>query len=349
MKKILSIFLVVALVLTMVTGCANSSKGKDSADTTGDTVSTPEATPDEAAETPTVKAPEDTKVVYLALTLEGQYFVILKDLLEKNFTEAGYQFEAYSCDMDALKQLEQLENASANGADLIITWALEPNSLTDACQRAMENGTKIFAFVQDTVARDCFRGTDDTVVGTTIANLAIDWVDKTYADSEDGSVNVVVLGNKDNANNTKRFESIQEGLAANSKINILEAVAIESSTVAAQATAENMFQKYKDIDMFVSSAGEMAIGIISYATSESSPIKDLSKFGVVASEMNEELAQYMRDGIYVGSALNGGRADTNMRMIFEQCVKILNGEEYEEIFPVDVAAVNIDNLADFGF
>lgn len=353
-NKLLSIGLVIGMIMTLFTGCSTPSETTDT--TSANTVDTTEALEQETNEVVTdatkelgdVKAPEDTKVVYLAMSLEGDFFVLLDDMFKTKFEEYGYQYESFSANMDALTQIEQLENAVANGADLILTWAVEGNALTDACQRAMDQGVAVFAYAMDTKARTCFRGTDNAAMGAALADMAIEWVDETFKDAEDESVNAIILGSIASAEDTLRFESVKSQIAANSKIKVLEAVGGEPSVIEGQNVTENMFQKYDDIDLIICCGGETSIGACAYVTSESSPISDYEQFGVFGSETSAEQAEYMKLGLLKGT-ITTGNLNNSLQIGVDECNKILSGQEHKTELPIDPVPCTMENLAEFGY
>lgn len=338
-KKLLSTILVIGMVAGLLAGCGNDSS---------QTSQTTELVTEAVESLGSGKAPEDTKVVYLAMSLEGDFFVLLDDMFKTKFEAYGYQYESFSANMDALTQIEQLENAVANGADLVLTWAVEGNALTDACQKAMDQGVNVFAYAMDTKARDCFRGTDNAAMGSALADMAIDWVDEAFPEAEDGSVNAIILGSIASAEDTLRFESVQAQLATAAKINVLEAVGGEPSVIEGQSTTENMFQKYGDIDLIVCCGGETSIGACAYITSESSPIKDFAQYGVFGSETSAEQADYMKQGLLKGT-ITTGNLDNSLQAGVDECHKILSGETYASELPIEPVPCTVDNLADFGY
>lgn len=374
MKKVLSIVVSLVLVCALLAACsAPAAEASSEAPAASESASV-EETASELAEEPTeapaagtdaagdkvtangrpVKAPEDTKVVLATFTTEGDYWTVMGDTLGEYFTDGGYQFEVVSADGDPVKQIEQIENATAAGADLIITIALVPDAVTDACQAAMDQGVLICNFIRDTVARNAFRGTDEVNVATAMINLADKWFTETFPDAEDGSINAIVIGNEDSESEALRFAKMQEFLGADPRVTILDAVTVETSTTAAQTLVENLLQKYPDVNFFFVGSGDQSIGVNNYIMSEGSPLKDYEHIGIVGSEVTEEIANMLRQGVdnesvYRGSAVNGGNIRDNLMAIYENCVKMLSGDEFEEVFPVEVSEVTAENLGEVGY
>ena len=325
MKKVLSVLLAAVLTLSVFATTAFADEAK-------------------AVE------PNGMKVTALFFSLEGEFFQMFDGLLREELESKGYEYESQSSNLDPITMCEQIENAAISGTDLIWTWAVSGEAIADTCHRVREDyGVKIYSFVQYPGEGnvDVFRGTDETECGHKIAEMAIDWANaKEY--KEDGSIKTLILGNEDSTQQKERFEAVQEKLAEDARFDILEAVSLEASTVAAQNTSENMFNKYDHIDCVLTPAGEMALGVVAYTHSESSPVdfKDVAVFG---TELNEEIANYIKYGSIIGTIMNGGVPAENVKAQAEQIDKLLKGEEVEAFSGVDLSKVTIDNLEQFGY
>lgn len=368
MKKVLIVLVAVLLVATMFAGCsstpaaapasasapASGSAAGSSAASTASAIAS--ATTSALASAKTAKAPKDTKVLFAPMTMEGDYWSIMDTTFKKLFTDGGYQYSMVSADMDALKQVEQIEDATQTGTDLIIIIPVQPTAVADACKSAMAKGTLVFGFINDTGdgARNCFRGVDQDTSAKTIVDMANSWVAKTFPNAADGSVNTVILGDTSTADQKTRYDSMQKYAAQNKALKVLEAASVESSTTQGQAMAENMFQKHPDIQLFLVASGDVAIGVNSFVTAPKSPVKDISKFGIFSSEIGAQQADLLKkadtnQSAYRGSAVSGGNIADNLKQIYDQCGKMLSGQSYNAIFPVDVLKVTSQNLKDVGY
>lgn len=370
-KRLWGVLLTAAMVMSAAAGCSEAGGGSGggqtqaagSTATAGQSESTGAA--DSAAQTASQAAADvdtqlasgdvnkaDLKVTALFYSLEGEYFSILDTLLEENITGYGYQYESQSSNNDSLAMIEQIENAVAGGTDCIWIWTLNGPTVADALASAKAQGVKVLAFVADPGpdARDVFRGSDSVYSGECISEMAIEWADEVYgADAEAGSINTILIGTTSQTEMKERLEGMESKIKTDPRFNILEVVDNESSTVAAQQVTENMFNKYGDIDCFITSGGELALGVIGYTTSPGSPVEDHQKFGIFGTEINEELASYMEQDIYDGSVVNGGRIDDNIKVMAEIIDGLLTGKEMDAEIPVDMGLLTKDQLADYGY
>lgn len=364
MKKVICLCLVLCLAAALFSGCSNkaaegspqvsaSAAPSGSAEPAGDgkmrlvtdQVSVP------------VEAPADTRVMYAAPSLSDEFQIVVSDLLEANFTEGGYQYESVSAENDAVKQIEQIENAAAQGIDLIIVWPVTGEAISDACQRAMDDGTMIFSFVNNSVNWNCHRTVDVEYSATVQAEMGLEWIDEHFGkDAPEGSVNAVVISVNSDEHQSIRFRTLGEVIAADPRVNLLESVECQDDAADGQAKAENLLQKYPDteINLWLVGAGASCTGVNAAIMAENSGVDYLEDCCIVGNNLTDEFAGYLalaeeNKSVVRALAATGGSIVNNTRGIYEQSVRMLSGEEYDAYFPVGVDKVYFSNLADYGY
>lgn len=350
-KNFLCIALSFMMTATFLTGCGNSSKTEDEVIETQEAATEEETEEAEAATEVSESANiEGKKITALFFSLEGEFFRAFDGLLKEGLETKGYTYESQSSNGDPVTMIEQIENAVAGGTDVIWLWAISGEAVSDACKAAKEAGVKVYAFVQDPGEESCdvFRGTDETECGVSIAELAIEWADKDMQDVTDGSIKTIILGNTDSSQQKERFDAIQAKLSEDKRFEVLESVAIEASTVAAQTTIENMFSKYGQIDCVITPSGEMALGALAYTHSEASPVDPMT-VAVFGTELNEEIASYINYGSLKGTIMNGGNVEENIAVQIDQIDKLVKGVEVDHFSSVEMGKVTVDNLKEYGY
>ncbi len=293
---------------------------------------------------------EGKKVTALFFSLEGEFFNIFNSNLEAGLTELGYEYESQSSNMDSITMIEQIENATAKGSDLIWVWATNAAEVADACKKARENGVLIYAFVSDPGedARDMFRGTDEDYNGKVMAELCMEWADRDMPDAGEGEIRTLLIRSDDLSSTKERGDAAKKYLLEDPRFTIVEEIDCEQSVVAAQETTENMFAKHGDnIDCILSLAP--GLGVLAYLDSEACIAEDPVSKGVISSEVNEELADYMRRGLYDGTAVNGGNPVENAATQVTEMDQLIHGESEGGFSGVDIAKVTVDNLEEFGY
>lgn len=355
-KRMLSLLLSITMGILLLTGCQGDSGASDAGadapvenqDAAGGEEEKPE-TPDDSAAAD-ASNDEKKKVTGLFLSLEGEYFSLLDTLLRQGLEEKGYAYESQSCNMDPVTMIEQVENAVANGTDMIWIWSPSGEALHDACKAAKDQGVLVYAFVMDVGedACDVIRGNDPVTGGETIAELASEWADKNW--TEDRPIRTILYGNTDTSNLKQVYDAMASKVKEDARFEILEECTFEVSVATAQSYTENMFSKHGEIDCIIASGGEQALGACAYTHSENSPVaSDPTKVAVFGTEITEETAFYMKDGSIKGLAVNGGIITENIAVQVEEMDTLLQGGTVEHFSKVDTGKCTLENIADYGF
>lgn len=334
------------MVVGLLAGCGQKSETT----TTETTAKNAETTTTQA---PAKKEPKDTLIALSISTTANDFMALVERELGNRFKAAGYKFESASADGSSQKQIEQIENFVSMGASEILVMAVENTSVTDVCKRAMEKGVKIYGFTTRLEAYDAFMGSDESKVGESIANIASKWVDKTYADAADGTVNAVIFSYSGNPDSAKRSEALASIAAKNKKIKITKTVELgDNNTDTALKATENLMQTNPETNLILCYNGAMAVGANSYAMSPNSLIKDKAKFGIFGSELTAEVTKAIQDSktdasVLRGTAQIGGDIFAAFDKTVENSIKLINGEDYlkDDIAVVD--EIDVDNIEKF--
>ncbi len=365
-KRLLGAILAGAMTCSLFAGCGSSNEGAasqssakaestqtKSASTETKSASTETKSTSAASETASADASrgEGKKVTALFFSLEGEFFNVFDSLLRDGLTALGYEYASQSSNGDSVTMIEQMENAVAGGTDLLWVWPTNGEEIADACRAAMANGTLVYTFVEDPGedARNIFRGSDSEQNGIDVAEMAIAWADENYGeDAEDGSIRTLIITNDQiPANKTRGITSI-ETIEGDPRFEIVEIKDCEQSVVAAQTLTENLFAKYGDtIDCIISWVP--ALGVLAYLDSESCVVEDPERLGIFSTECNEELASYMRRGLYDGTLINGGNPIENAAQQVIEMDALMHGELEDGFSAVDSGKVTVENLEDYGY
>ncbi len=363
-KRLLGAILAGALAVTAFAGCGNaessqsgsakaesktSSASEQKTETKSESKS--ETKSDSGSAAADASRGEGKKVTALFFSLEGEFFNVFDSLLRDGLTALGYEYASQSCNGDAVTMIEQMENAVAGGTDLLWVWPTNGEQIADACRSAMANGTLVYTFVEDPGedARNIFRGSDSAQNGIDVAEMAIAWADENYGkDAEDGCIKTLVITNEDIPANKMRGETSIATIEEDPRFEIVEVKDCEQSVVAAQTLSENLFAKYGDtIDCIITWAP--ALGVLAYLDSEACVVEDPERLGVFSTECNEELASYMRRGLYDGTLVNGGNPIENAAQQVLEMDALMHGEMENGFSAVDSGKVTVENLEDYGY
>lgn len=325
MKKLISVLLCVCLMAAMVVGCGNQSA--DNGAQSG------------AAESGAAEAGTDEEIfIGFSISYTGNDFMQgLASYFEEFYTAKGYKVEVASADGDATKQIEQIENFTTMGADLVVVMGVDPTGLTDVCSRAMENGTKIVSFTtQIEGGENTYVGSaDEQVIGEGIAQLGSDWVDATFPEAADGEVDVVVFGYSGTPEAAKRSEGIK-AIANNSKVTMTYMEPESNTLDAAQMAAENLFQTNPGVDMILCYNSGMSNGVNAYVMTPGSNVEDVAKFATFGSDVSGEVMANIELSKTNESVVRGVISLGDYPMMFADLdvpvQKLLAGEEVEPAY-----------------
>lgn len=344
-KKILGLVLAAVMCTGLFAACGGS-EGEASSSAKSEAASS-------TSEAAGGKSGEGKSVTALFFSLEGEYFTMLDGWLKEGLEAKGYTYESQSSNFDPVTQIEQIENAAAKKTTAIWVWAVDGRQVHDALKAAKDQGVVIYSFVQNPGddAADMVRGTDETICGTTLAEMAIEWADKEYGkDAADGSIKTLFIANENSENQKTRCDTAYEVLSADKRFDIVERATSDGSTVNTQALIENLFAKHGDtINCVVSSGGEDALGVAAYLASESCIASDPVAVGNISVEINEELAAYMKDGLYDAAAVNGGNIYNNIATQVDELDKLINGQIEGGFSAVEIGRCTPENLAEYGY
>src|SRR4030042_1971268 len=199
--KSLSLIVILLLFAALIAGCK----------------STPEVTeaPTAEQEQPTEEAAgeslEGKKVCYLIPESGNAFLSGLTEGVKGKFAADGVEVMIYGAEGNATTQFNQIENCISQGvAGMVIMAAVEPEGVAAAVLEAKDAGIKVMGVPVDAQGPyDAIMHTDQYEIGTTMADMACDWIDATYPDAEDDSVEVAVIGTKGTENIRLRSEGME--------------------------------------------------------------------------------------------------------------------------------------------
>lgn len=353
MLKKLSFIMVVMMAISLFAGCAKTSDTKSEVTPTVEATPTAEAT-EQKSEEVTTNAEEKTakKVGFLVPSTSNGFMAMLAEQFEKQFTEAGYEFSIGIADGDAKKQIEQIENMITLKMDTLVVVAVDPSSLTDVLTKAHNEGIKIINFTTDPGIGDVFLGADEKLVGSTVTEIASEWIDKQFPDAADGSVNVAIMEFRDTPEASHRSDGLQDIATINKKVNLKKTIQVVNTTKDAQTASENLFLTDPDLNCVLTYNSGMALGVNAYVMTPGSAIKDKTTFAVFGADRDAEVLANIKSSLTNESVLRGATAiGGDIFEVIANVVKysnqLLAGEETIERDIAPVIKITTDNVDEF--
>ena len=281
MKKFLGIILALALMLAVAIPATAETAG---ADLTG------------------------KKVGFSALMMSSEFFTDMSNQMEAYFTERGMEYKVADANGNAQTQIQTIENFVEMGMDYIICFVVDASSITDTLIKARESGA--FIIVIGTVldnpdAADVCISISQYESGVVEAELASEWIDATFPDAEDGSVEVALLTNSENEDAVARCDGLRTIADINSKVIIVEEheTTQADGSVAGQNYAEMEMMNHPDLKVILTYGTDQGAGANEAAMINGSINKD--EFAVFTIDTAEFIRNKVIDSASGESVLRG--------------------------------------------
>jgi ABC-type branched-subunit amino acid transport system substrate-binding protein len=296
---------------------------------------TPTATP-ESTQPPTVEEPaagtiEGKKVCYLIPESGNAFLSGLTEGVKEKFAADGVEVLIYGAEGNATTQFNQIENCISQGVSgMVIMAALEPEGVASAVLEAKAAGIKVMGVPVDEMGPyDAIMHTDQYEIGTTMAEMACDWIEATYSDAEDDSVEVAVIGTKGTEHIKKRSEGM-ETIDQCAKAKLVQFVDVPEATMTeAVSAAENIFTANPNVKVILtvgdSGAQGVAEAMAAYAPNN---LDEYAVFSGDVSPTTQELLPKCEAGAYRGAVAIGGGLDDLIQSTYSIMKGMISGGDY---------------------
>ena len=248
--------------------------------------------PTTAPVVPPAAGPKDIngmKVCYLIPALANTFLNNLSTSVKAKAAAEGVEVSVYGADTGgATEQYNQIENCISMGVNLMILMAAgDVASVLPAVQEAHDHGILVIGVPPGELAPfDAIMHTDQTEDGTKMAMMACDFINKTYPDAADHSVETAIIGNPTSGEQMKQRNDGMETIKTNCpKANVVqENDQADQSIAGTAAVAENILTAHPNIKVFLVESSSGAQGVAQ--TIKALPNVDISKYGVFAGDMD---------------------------------------------------------------
>lgn len=320
MKKIISMLCAATLFASVLMGCGGGGNEEASSDT---------ATTEESGNA------DGIKVGFVVKSLADQYWTLVKSGAETAAEENGVDltFIAPNSESDVAKQVENIETLIAAGVDVLCIAPSNDETVLPALENAVKAGIKVIAVDTDSSLEDkvCFIGTGNEAAAKEGALWAGEQVGE-------GAKAIVLRGRLGDATHDAREAGVVAGLEETG-VEVLEIQAADSTEEKGMSVSENLLQKYDDVDLIITTADSMATGACNAVKAAG---KDTLVYGF---DGTLPFAQKVEAGEAMGTT---AQHPYEMGVLgIETAIKIMNGEEVDEVIDSGQEVVNSENAADF--
>ena len=312
MKKILSLILSFAMVLTM-TGCMITIDGEENLGQAS------------AAASGTIGLSVSTQ--------NNPFFVTLVEGAQAQAAKLGVELSVADAGDDVTKQTSDIEDLVAKGISVLIVNPVDSDAVTGAVEAAMAKGVKVISVDRavNGVEIAC-QIASDNILG---AELATQYIVDTLGEGVKVAELEGIPGASAAIERSQGFHNV-----ADEKLDVVAKQTANFDRTEGMSVMENILQANGDIQAVFAANDEMALGAVEAISGAGKQIM------VVGFDATDDAIEAIKAGKMAGTiaqqpALIGSTAVDN-------AVKLIAGEEIPASIPVEVTLVNKDNAYSFG-
>lgn len=269
LRKLFALLLAVLMMTTALTACSTEAPVTDAPKAT---TAAPAKADDAVGKT--------LKIGWCMGDMTNPIFAAASKEFEDLCKEKGWEVTELDCQNNSATQISQVENLLASGIDVLIIYPNEVNALTNVCQKARDQGVKVFSWDFDMEAADMCWLVYNYDLGQMIGGEAAKWANEKYPDGcevaiLDYAVLPVIV---ERANGI--IDAIKEQapkctiVAQDSAVNVAEGMSV----------AENMLQAHPDIKVFACIGDGGAVGANEVLKASGANLDEYGCFGADASD-----------------------------------------------------------------
>lgn len=260
-KRMLAIAMTMAMACAALAGCGSSESGtsENSAGSAGTTSESAPAEDGSEADASSeggvtlINGETLTKVGFSAPAMDNEFQTNLNSSLEAACKANGIEYTVSEAQQSAATQTQQIENMVTSGCQAIVVSPVDPDGIKDALKNAKENGVFIAMIGVVPESKDYYdvvANVDQTDLGSSAAKAAASWIDETFPDAEDGSIEVALLTLDNSAEAIKRGEALKNVEEYTSKAKVVatyDSTGASSIPTKAQEYTEMMLVEHPDV------------------------------------------------------------------------------------------------------
>jgi ribose transport system substrate-binding protein len=306
---VLGCLLLVAMVF--VIGCGGETATSTTASPTTASVATtsaPSSTADMSTTTEST-AGEGEFLGFASPTLSLEFFKACDNSLARESAAAGIKYQATSSEFKTAEQILNIENFVSMGATRIVIMGLDVPSLLDTMKKARQAGVKILVggtLPTDPDSFDFAVITDQAAQGDRAARMAATWVDETFPEAPDGSIEVAIMEFTANETFKARSDALSAVETYTPKVKIVQRYEVPDGQEAAPKTQEYtqmLLTTNPNVKLILCYSDGYAIAANEIVMT--APGIDLPKFAIFACGWSDVVASAVADSATDKSVVRG--------------------------------------------
>lgn len=338
MKKLLCLVMALVMVLLLLAGCSKSGEESTNISNVSSETSSTNNVNNESEET----SEDKIKIGFSVMDLSNEYFVDLANGAQAYCDEMGYELIVSDPQSDTSRQVSNIENFIAADCDAILVAALDAESSEGIIGEAVAQGIPVIT--ETTLVETATQGVimNEYDFGYALGEQAGKWISEHF---EDGVAEFAILNQPTLVQVIDRENGIRDGIAAYAPN------AVEVATVAAwlndsgMKAAEEILEAHPDCKVICGINDAGALGAMEAVIAAG---KDADDFFIGGGDASTEALNRIKDGTIYRASVGFDVANATVgRILVEQAVKALNGEELESAYYLNVLAATSENVQEF--
>lgn len=266
------------------------------------------------------------QAAYLTKAISNETWQLMAQGVIDQGPENGFEVTNMDCEMNAAKQVEQVESCIEAGYEMIAISPADYDALNDVCEKAIEQGIHIVSIDGPNFHAQAYVAADEYDNAYGLGVKAGEWVNENWPDKE--TINLAMIEYVYEEACIDRAAGLLDGFKETVKAEV-EVVAQISPADQAEANTmgESVFQA-ADVDVALSIAGDQAAGFCTAAESAGVAPEDMM---VAAMDISKVSGHLLQDGKYIKLLGSWGSPSVDKAKVHLEAMK---------------AAMEIDGLTD---
>ncbi|MGN0803111.1 MAG: sugar ABC transporter substrate-binding protein [Candidatus Faecivicinus sp.] len=247
------------------------------------------------------------KVGFSPVMMSSEFFAGMSDGMEAYFTANGMEYSSADANGDVQTQIQNLENFVQMDMDYIIMFAVDASAICDAAIAARNQGKfviNIGTVLEQRDAYDVCINVDQFDSGAVVSQMAADWIEATFPDAEDGSIEVAILEERDSDDAIRRSDGLHEIEKLTSKATVVYVAeqTITDGATKAQELADALFLQHPDVKCILTYGTDIAQGSDEIALQK---VSDKDQFAIFTVDTPEFIRNKIKESADNTSLIHG--------------------------------------------
>ena len=288
---------------------------------------------------------EQIKIGLSPLALSNPFFVEMVNGAKAEAEKQGVKLVVSDNNGEPNKQINDLEIFISGGFDGFIVTAVDPNAVAPLAKEALDKGMAVIAHTSDLGAENQsgLVWAEEHDMGLTLGREAGKWAQDHISTGE--KLQIAVLHYDILAQVIQRKQGILDGIAETFSGDFeVVGEALTGGQVEGLEAAETWLQAHKDLDMIVSVNDGGALG--AYQAVIAAGKNDADTFFVGGIDATDEALDAISEGGAYQATVDQQPAEMGALCV-KQIMKAINGEEFDDVVAIKLAAVTKSNYEQF--